>query len=55
MTDVFKSATAPIHEQWRVAAKNQVRGKDLACHTPQGTIVKPLYTAEIMDAPRGEH
>jgi methylmalonyl-CoA mutase len=32
--------------QWQAAAAKEVKGKDLAWHTPEGIAVKPLYTPE---------
>ena len=31
---------------WEAAAEREVKGKDLAWHTPEGIEVRPLYTAE---------
>ena len=31
---------------WTQAAAKEVKGKDLTWHTPEGIVVKPLYTAE---------
>ncbi len=36
----------PTIEDWQAAASKEVKGKDLAWHTPEGIEVKPLYTAE---------
>jgi methylmalonyl-CoA mutase len=33
-------------DQWKKAAEKEVKGKDLAWHTPEGIAVKPLYTIE---------
>jgi methylmalonyl-CoA mutase len=33
-------------DQWKKAAEKEVKGKDLAWHTPEGIAVKPLYTAQ---------
>jgi methylmalonyl-CoA mutase len=33
-------------EDWKSAAEKEVKGKDLTWHTPEGIIVKPLYTAD---------
>ena len=32
--------------RWEAAAAKEVRGKDLTWHTPEGIVVKPLYTAD---------
>jgi len=36
----------PTLDQWSAAASKEVKGRDLAWHTPEGIEVKPLYTAE---------
>jgi methylmalonyl-CoA mutase len=36
----------PTIETWQAAAAKEVKGKDLTWHTPEGIVVKPLYTAE---------
>ncbi|WP_410001595.1 methylmalonyl-CoA mutase [Sphingosinicella rhizophila] len=36
----------PTKADWTAAAAKEVKGKDLAWHTPEGIEVKPLYTAE---------
>ncbi|WP_374552596.1 methylmalonyl-CoA mutase [Sphingobium yanoikuyae] len=36
----------PTLDQWAAAAAKEVRGKDLNWDTPEGIVVKPLYTAE---------
>ena len=36
----------PTLDQWAAAAAKEVKGKDLNWETPEGIIVKPLYTAE---------
>src|SRR5690349_15481455 len=36
----------PTKSDWDAAAAKEVRGKDLAWHTPEGIAVQPLYTAE---------
>ncbi len=33
-------------EQWKKAAEKEVKGRDLTWHTPEGIVVKPLYTAD---------
>ncbi|MBJ7254948.1 MAG: methylmalonyl-CoA mutase [Sphingomonadaceae bacterium] len=33
-------------DDWKKAADKEVKGRDLTWHTPEGIIVKPLYTAE---------
>ncbi|VDM43063.1 unnamed protein product [Toxocara canis] len=37
----------PLHEEWAASAKKAMKGKDpndLAWHTPEGIVIKPLYT-----------
>lgn len=34
------------YDDWKNAADKEVKGKDLAWHTPEGFAIKPLYTAE---------
>uniref|UniRef100_F1KWB3 methylmalonyl-CoA mutase n=2 Tax=Ascaris TaxID=6251 RepID=F1KWB3_ASCSU len=37
----------PLHEEWAASAKKAMKGKDpndLAWHTPEGVLIKPLYT-----------
>lgn len=34
------------YEDWQAAAAKEVKGKDLNWETPEGIVVKPLYTAE---------
>jgi len=36
----------PTLDQWAAAAAKEVKGKDLNWETPEGIVVKPLYTAE---------
>ncbi len=36
----------PTLDQWAAAAAKEVKGKDLNWDTPEGIVVKPLYTAE---------
>jgi methylmalonyl-CoA mutase len=36
----------PGLDQWAAAAAKEVKGKDLNWETPEGIVVKPLYTAE---------
>ena len=36
----------PTVDAWAAAAAKEVKGKDLTWHTPEGIVVKPLYTAE---------
>jgi len=38
--------TNPTRDDWKALADKEVKGKDLAWHTPEGIEVKPLYTAE---------
>ncbi len=40
-------------DDWKNAAAKEVKGKDLDWHTPEGIIVKPLYTAEDVTADPG--
>ena len=35
----------PTRQDWDAAASKEVKGKDLAWHTPEGIDVRPLYTA----------
>ncbi len=46
MTDTSDKAARPTLEDWSAAAAKEVKGKDLAWHTPEGIEVKPLYTAD---------
>ncbi len=41
-----KPTPAPTIDQWAAAAAKEVKGKDLNWETPEGIIVKPLYTSE---------
>ncbi|QXF12381.1 methylmalonyl-CoA mutase [Sphingopyxis terrae] len=43
----------PTLDQWAAAADKEVKGKDLAWHTPEGIDVKPLYTAEDVQTDPG--
>lgn len=36
----------PTLDQWAAAAAKEVKGKDLNWETPEGIVVKPLYTAD---------
>ncbi|KQT85793.1 methylmalonyl-CoA mutase [Aurantimonas sp. Leaf443] len=36
----------PTLDDWTAAATAEVKGRDLSWHTPEGIVVKPLYTAE---------
>ncbi len=36
----------PSTAQWEALATKEVKGKDLDWHTPEGIVVKPLYTAD---------
>ena len=36
----------PTLADWKALAEKEVKGADLAWHTPEGIAVKPLYTAE---------
>ncbi|MGE4322112.1 MAG: methylmalonyl-CoA mutase [Sphingobium sp.] len=38
--------TGPTLDQWAAAAAKEVKGKDLNWETPEGIVVKPLYTAQ---------
>src|SRR6476620_5518215 len=40
MTDI------PTRSDWQALADKEVKGKDLAWHTPEGFAIQPLYTAE---------
>ena len=44
---------APTLDKWQAAAAREVKGKDLAWHTPEGIEVKPLYTAADVAADPG--
>jgi methylmalonyl-CoA mutase len=39
----------PTRSDWQAAASKEVKGKDIAWHTPEGIEVKPLYTAEDVE------
>jgi methylmalonyl-CoA mutase len=41
-----KPTPAPTIDQWAAAAAKEVKGKDLNWETPEGIMVKPLYTSE---------
>lgn len=41
-----KIMSKPTLSDWQTAAEKEVKGKDLAWHTPEGIAVKPLYTAD---------
>ncbi|HEY0598191.1 methylmalonyl-CoA mutase [Sphingopyxis sp.] len=43
----------PTLDQWAAAADKEVKGKDLTWATPEGIDVKPLYTAEDVQADPG--
>ena len=36
----------PTPEDWKAAAQNEVKGRDLTVETPEGFAIQPLYTAE---------
>ena len=36
----------PTYDDWKPLADKEVKGRDLAWHTPEGIAVKPLYTSE---------
>ncbi|WP_374388963.1 methylmalonyl-CoA mutase [Sandaracinobacter sp.] len=38
-------ANTPTPGDWEKLASREVKGKDLSWHTPEGIVVKPLYTA----------
>ena len=38
-------ANTPTPGDWEKLASSEVKGKDLSWHTPEGIVVKPLYTA----------
>jgi len=42
----MKLTDKPTLDQWAAAAAKEVKGKDLNWETPEGIVVKPLYTAE---------
>ena len=48
-----KPTPAPTIDQWAAAAAKEVKGKDLNWDTPEGIVVKPLYTAEDVTADPG--
>ncbi|MGZ8305565.1 MAG: methylmalonyl-CoA mutase [Allosphingosinicella sp.] len=39
----------PTHSDWQAAASKEVKGKDIAWHTPEGIEVRPLYTGEDVE------
>ena len=41
-----KTFTGQTIENWHAAAAKEVRGRDLAWHTPEGFTIRPLYTAD---------
>jgi methylmalonyl-CoA mutase len=40
-------------DDWKTAAEKEVRGRDLSWHTPEGFVIKPLYTGEDVVADPG--
>jgi methylmalonyl-CoA mutase len=44
--DVPEPVANPRREDWAKAAAKETKGRDLDWHTPEGIVVKPLYTAE---------
>jgi methylmalonyl-CoA mutase len=40
-------------DDWKTAAEKEVRGRDLRWHTPEGFVIKPLYTGEDVVADPG--
>ena len=51
--DLPEPSAAPTLAKWEAAAAKEVKGRDLAWHTPEGIEVKPLYTAADMSADPG--
>lgn len=43
----------PTIDQWAAAAEKEVKGKDLNWQTPEGIVVKPLYTADDVSVDPG--
>ncbi|HEX8239359.1 MAG TPA: methylmalonyl-CoA mutase [Allosphingosinicella sp.] len=39
----------PTRSDWQAAASKEVKGKDIAWHTPEGIEVRPLYTGEDVE------
>jgi methylmalonyl-CoA mutase len=39
----------PTLSDWQAAASNEVKGKDIVWHTPEGIEVRPLYTGEDVE------
>jgi methylmalonyl-CoA mutase len=46
-------ANTPTPGDWEKLASREVKGKDLSWHTPEGIVVKPLYTAADVTADPG--
>ena len=44
--DLPEPTPAPTRDAWAAAAAREVKGRDLDWTTPEGIVVKPLYTAE---------
>ncbi|MDR6133438.1 methylmalonyl-CoA mutase [Sphingomonas sp. SORGH_AS802] len=44
--DLPEPSPAPTRDAWAAAAAREVKGRDLDWTTPEGIVVKPLYTAE---------
>ncbi len=44
--DLPEPSPVPTREAWAAAAAREVKGRDLDWTTPEGIVVKPLYTAE---------
>ena len=36
----------PTYDDWQEQASKEVKGRDLTRETPEGIVVKPLYTSE---------
>ncbi len=47
------SPTAATYASWQAAAAKETKGADLHWHTPEGIVVKPLYTAADVTAEPG--
>jgi methylmalonyl-CoA mutase len=42
----FMTDRKPTRSDWQAAASKEVKGKDIAWHTPEGIEVRPLYTSD---------
>ena len=45
----MSSLDRPTRADWQAAASKEVKGKDIAWHTPEGIEVRPLYTREDVE------